>query len=238
MLSDLARSDLAKLRADGLEPTDEDVVRLNSVALRISDGPETTAYNMPLFARAGNWVLWEPTLAAWKWFQFAQRFADDEAMENIMFAYACTNGRRRGAFAGLYDPAEIEAEVGKFAAAMYATAGEVKRALDVILRRNEDIPEKTELEKAKDKDKTAEERERRNYASLEKTMAEAATHVGYTYEDLMMHTPSQLTGLLYAAHVEAGEELSKTNAAAHAGYLATLNAIRTRLEREKQEGAK
>lgn len=234
MLSDLARGDLERLREDGLEPTDEDVVRLNSIALRISNGPETTAYNMPLFARAGNWVLWEPTLAAWKWFQFARGFADGEAMENIMFAYACVNGRKRGAFAELYDPVEIEAEIGSFAAATYATAKEVKRALDVILRRNEDVAEKTELEKAKDKDKTAEEREKANYASLEKTMAEAATHVGYTYEDLMMHTPSQLTGLLYAAHVEAGEKLSETNAAAHAGYLATLNAIRTRLEREKR----
>ena len=34
MLSDLARDDLAGLRADGLEPTDEDIVRLNSVALK------------------------------------------------------------------------------------------------------------------------------------------------------------------------------------------------------------
>ena len=234
MLSDLARADLARLREDGLEPTDEDIVRLNSIALRISNGPETTAFNMPLYALAGNWVLWEPTLAAWKWFQFARGFADGEAMENIMFAYACVNGRKRNAFAELYDPAEIEAEIGSFAAATYATAKEVKRAIDVILRRTEDLPEKTELEKAKDKDKTADEREMRNYAALSKTMAEAAVHVGYTYEDLMMHTPSELTGILYAAHVEAGEKLSDTNAAAHAGYLATLNAIRTRLEREKK----
>ena len=238
MLSDLARADLARLRDDGLEPTDDDVVRLNSIALRISDGPETTAFNMPRFARAGDIVLWEPTLAAWKWFQFAREFADDEAMENIMFAFACANGRKRGAFADLYDVASMEAALGRFAAATYATAGELKRAIDYILRRADDVAEKTEMEKAKDKDTTPEERERRNYAALERTMAEAASHVGYTYEDLMLHTPSELTGILYAAHVEAGEKMSETNAAAHAGYLATLNAIRTRLERAKQEGAK
>ena len=238
MLSDLAIADLAGLRADGLEPTDADVIRLNTVALRISDGPETTAYNMPRFARAGDIVLWEPTLAAWKWFQFARGFAEDEAMENIMFAYACVNGRKRGAFADLYEIPAMEAALGRFAAATYATAKEVKRAIDYILRKTDDIAEKTEMEKAKDKDTTPEERERRNYAALERTLAEAANHVGYTYEDLMMHTPSQLTGLLYAAHVEAGEKMSETNAAAHAGYLATLRAIRTRLEREKMEGAK
>ena len=238
MLSDLAIADLAGLRDDGLKPTDEDIIRLNSVALRISDGPETTAYNMPRFARAGDIVLWEPSLAAWKWFQFAREFADDEAMENIMFAFACANGRKRGAFADLYDVASMEAALGRFAAATYATAGELKRAIDYILRKSEDAPEKTELEKARDKDKSPEERERRNYAALERTLAEAASHVGYTFDDLMMHTPSQLNGLIYAAHVEAGEKMSDTNAAAHAGYLATLRAIRTRLEREKMEGAK
>lgn len=238
MLSDLARADLEDLRADGLEPTDEDVVRLNSVALRISNGTETTAYNMPLFAVAGGVVLWEPTLAAWEWFGFARKFADGEAMESIMFAYACVHGRKRGAFADLYDVASIEAEIGRFAASIYATADEIKRAIDYVVRNGEEVPEKTDMEKAEDamEKLSPEERECRNYAALRRTMAEAASLTGYTYEDLMLHTPSQLRGLILAAHMESGEKMSNSAAAAHAGYLATLNAIRTRLEREKNAG--
>ena len=64
MISQLAKDDLDDLRAEGLTPSDEDVIRLHALAARISDGPETTAYNVPRFAVAGGVVFWEPTMAA------------------------------------------------------------------------------------------------------------------------------------------------------------------------------
>lgn len=237
MLSDLAKVDLEKLREAGLAPTDEDVVRLNSVALRISDGPETTAFNAPRFAVAGEVTLWEPTIAAWEWFRFARQFADGEAMENLMFAFACANGRKRGAFDALYGVAEVEKAVGKFAAEMYATMPELRRAVKYILGGDEDEPEPTEMERRRDAGLTPSERERRNYAALKNKLGAAASLLGFTYEDLAILTPSQLTGFIYAAHVEAGKEMTKSAAGAHASYLATLNAIRTRLEKEKSEKA-
>ena len=39
--------------------------------------------------------------------------------------------------------------------------------------------------------------------------------------------------MIYAAHVQAGMEMTKTSAKAHADYLATLNAIAKRLREEK-----
>ena len=39
--------------------------------------------------------------------------------------------------------------------------------------------------------------------------------------------------MIYAAHVQAGMEMTKTSARAHADYLATLNAITARLRAEK-----
>ena len=77
MISQLAKDDLDDLRAEGLTPSDEDVIRLHALAARISDGPETTAYNVPRFAVSGGVVFWEPTMAAHFWYAYAKRYADD-----------------------------------------------------------------------------------------------------------------------------------------------------------------
>lgn len=238
MLSQLASDDLADLRADGLNPTDADVVRLNALALQISDGPETTAYSMPRFAVAGGVVFWEPTVAAFKWYDFAKTFADGETMEDWMFAFACANGRRRGAFDALYDPAAIERAMGEFLGGLSCTHAEVERAIyHVTVGADNEKPEKTPLAKARDADLTPTERERRNYAAMEDTLSKAAVATGFTYEDLMLHTPSRLVGYIYAAHVEAGDKLTQTSAAAHASYLATLHAIQDRLRAERDATA-
>ena len=82
MFSQLAKEDLDDLRAEGLNPTDEDVIRLHALAARITDGPETTAYNAPRFATAGGVVFFEPTMASFFWYSYAKRFADDQPTED------------------------------------------------------------------------------------------------------------------------------------------------------------
>ena len=68
---------------------------------------------------------------------------------------------------------------------------------------------------------------------MEERLARAAATTGLTFDDLMIQTPSRLRGMIYAAHVEAGMEMTPTSAKAHADYLATLNAITKRLRDEK-----
>jgi len=98
---------------------------------------------------------------------------------------------------------------------------------------SEPKPEKTELAKRRERAETPDERERRNFAAMEETLSHAAAATGLTFDDLMCQTPSRLRGMIYAAHVQAGMELTKTSAKAHADYLATLNAITKRLRDEK-----
>lgn len=238
MVSDLAKADLADLRAEGLNPTDEDIIRLHALALRISDGPETTAFNLPRFSVVGGVVLWEPTLAAIKWYEFARTFAEDDAMEVWMTAFACANGRSRGAFAALYDPAAIERAIGGFIGSMHATYAEVERAVYHAVYGNEHIEaEPTPLAKARAANMPRTERERRNYAALEETLSRAAVATGLSYDDLILHTPSRLVGYIYAAHIDAGTKLTHTSASAHADYLATLHAIHDRLVAERGTSA-
>lgn len=233
MISQLAKEDLEDLRAEGLTPTDEDVIRLHALALKITDGPEATAYNAPRFAIAGGVVFWEPTMAAHFWYAYAKRYADDEPTEDWMFAFACAHGRERGYLDGLRDPEEIQGALGHFIASVTATKAEVENAVYYAAVGHGVKPEKTELAKRRERDTTPDERERRNFAALEETLAQAAAATGLTFDDLMCQTPSRLRGMIYAAHVQAGMQLTKTSAKAHAEYLATLNAITKRLREEK-----
>ena len=234
MISQLAKEDLDDLRAEGLQPSDEDVIRLHALALKISDGNETTAYNAPRFAVAGGYVFWEPTMSALFWYAYAKRYADDEATEDWLFAFACAHGRERGYLDGLRDPREIERALGHFIASVTATKAEVENAVYYAAVGIDNVKaEKTELAKQRKRDETPDERERRNFAALEETLSQAAVATGLTFDDLMCQTPSRLSGMIYAAHVQAGMELTKTSAKAHADYLATLNAIAKRLRAEK-----
>ncbi|MBR4353772.1 MAG: hypothetical protein IKP97_00545 [Kiritimatiellae bacterium] len=236
MISQLAKEDLDDLRAEGLTPSDEDVIRLHALALKISDGPETTAYNAPRFAVAGGHVFWEPTMAALFWYAYAKRYADDEATEDWLFAFACAHGRERGYLDGLRDPEEIQCALGHFIGGCTATKSEVVNAVYFVSVGVEKVePEKTDIAKEREKHETTDERVRRNFAALEERLAEAAAATGLTFDDLMIQTPSRLRGMIYAAHVQAGMEMSKTSAKAHADYLATLNAITKRLRAEKAE---
>ena len=234
MTSPLAKDDLDDLRAEGLKPTDEDVIRLHALALKITDGPETTAYNAPRFAVAGGFVFWEPTIAALMWYGYAKNFADDEPTADWMFAFACAKGRERGYLDGLRDPDEIQCAIGCFMASFTGTKEELDNAVYfAAVGKAEPRPEKTELAKKRENDETPDERERKNFAALEEKLAEAAAATGLTFDDLMVQTPSRLRGMIYAAHVQAGMQLSKPTAKANADYLATLSAIRKRLEAER-----
>jgi len=234
--SQLAKEDLEDLRAEGLTPTDEDIIRLHALALKISDGPETTAYNAPRFAIAGGVVFWEPTMAALFWYAYAKRFADDEPTEDWLFAFACAKGRERGFLDGLRDPDEIQCALGCFISSVAATKAEVDNAVYFAAVGIEAVrPEPTGLMKQREKDDTPDERERRNFAAMEDRLASAAAATGLTFDDLMCQTPSRLCAMIYAAHVQAGMELTKTTAKAHADYLATLKAIAERLRAEKAE---
>ena len=239
MISQLAKEDLDDLRAEGLTPSDEDVIRLHALAARISDGQETTAYNAPRFAIAGGVVFWEPTMAAFYFYEYAATFADDDETADWLFAFACAHGREHGYLEKLRDPHEIERALGRFIGSIAASKYEVDNAVYYAAVGDPDPePEKTEMAKARDAALEPDEIERRNFAALEKRLAEAAAATGLTFDDLMCQTPSRLSSMIYAAHVQAGMQITRTSAKANADYLATLHAIRARLIAEKEKAEK
>lgn len=79
MFSELAKQDLISLRQQGFQPTDEDVIKLNDLAMKIEHGKDTTVANAPRIAFAGNVVLHEPTIGALQWwFNFGRNSAQSD----------------------------------------------------------------------------------------------------------------------------------------------------------------
>lgn len=236
MVADLAMDDVAALRAEGLNPSDADVVRLNALALRISNAAEIAPTEAPRVAFAGETVFHQPTLAALYFMQRARQFCrgDEELFWLAAFAYA--HGREPGAFAALYSPEEIRRAIKAWKKSIAATRREVERAV-VVVAVGDDGEEAEPTELAKAQNRTEFDRERRNYAALEETLGVAAKELGFTLQELLTETPGRLGRLIYLACVRDGKEMNSAQAKAHADYLATLHAIKKRLEMEKNDGA-
>lgn len=224
-VSQLAMDDIADLRAGGLNPSDADVVRLNALALEITDGRETTACNAPRFALAGGVTFWEPTLAAWEWYERARALADGEDVELWMFAFACANGRDPALLRSLCGKEEIEKALGSFIGRIGATASEVARAVAFACGEAETPgPARTEVEK-----ESAGEPPEAS-AVIERLLVDAvATIPGLPPSEALAQTPSRLRAMIRAVHAAAGLPASRASRIGYARYLAALSETRERL---------
>ena len=130
MLTQTAKNDLAALRASGFNPTDEEIVQLNDLALKIERGKETTPANMPRVAFAGNVVLHEPTIGGIQWWN---DFGRDASLSNQwrMFTYLfmLANAKNLELLDGLQTPKQINKAVKKWMKTVDATEDELWRAL-------------------------------------------------------------------------------------------------------------
>ena len=75
-----------------------------------------------------------------------------------------------------------------------------------------------------------------NLERLERVMAQAAALTGLSYLDLMAQTPSRLNAMVLASQVEAGATVSRNTAKLQVDYMSTLNEIRARLLKERDNG--
>ena len=130
MLTKTAKNDLAALRASGFNPTDEEIIQLNDLALKIERGKNTTPANMPRVAFAGNVVLHEPTIGAIQWWN---DFGQDASLSNQwrMFTYLfmLANAKNLEILDGLQTPKQINKAVKKWMKTVDATEDELWRAL-------------------------------------------------------------------------------------------------------------
>ena len=240
MISELARGDYEDLLAAGLPATLDDFDRLNCIALRLTDGAETTAANFPRIGWAGDVPFYEPTIQALVWyFNVAELLNADDETRNTFWYFALAHARERGFFAPLCSPDAVEAAVAKWARTLAATRGEVARAcryavsgFDDAQAAENETPDSSVRFRA-DRTEAA-----RNLAAVEALLTRAAARLHVAPAELECESTSRLARACSAAAVEAGRPMVRDEADLRAAYDLTLREIRRRLKAEVANGVK
>lgn len=130
MLSEMAKNDLLALRQQGLTPTDEEIIALNDIALRLEHGKETTPANAPRVAFAGNVVFHEPTLGALEWwYAFGSSAPRSTKWRVYTYFFMLANAKNLDYLDTLETPKAINKAVAKWLKGVSATEAELWRAL-------------------------------------------------------------------------------------------------------------
>lgn len=258
MVSKLAKGDWEDLRAQGLNPTLEDFDRLNCIALRLTDGDETTCANFPRVGWAGDVPFFEPTIQAFAWYHgYAVRAAANTETENTLWAFALAHAREPHFFDSLTTPEAIDKAASAWAASLPVTKDEVLRACRYAVNGFDDAvagergtgngeqvadgsslsgerPESTPLQGVRHRASAS--AAARNLANLEKRLAKACAELHAKPTDLMCETPSRLDRICEAAAVELGKTMKPDEAKLRADYDLTLREIYLRLKMERGNG--
>lgn len=230
MISARAREDWEDLKAQGFNPTLDDFDRLNSLALRMTDGAETTAANFPRVGWAGEIPFYQPTYQAIAWYlTCASRLADDEDCNSAWF-YALAHGRIAGAFDALNTPKEITEKVDRWLASLPCTRDEVRRACRFATSGFDDaVAGKTDAEK-----KLAdEERDEKNLNAFYARLVECAAASGIPPKELERETPLTISVLYRKAKERTGEKLGIDKSALQRDYDLAYREIYNRLVAER-----
>lgn len=234
MVAELAKGDWLDLQAEGLNPSLEDFDRLNQLALRLTEGAETTCANFPRVGWAGDVPFYQPTVQVYVWFHnHAVRMAANEETEFTLWAYALAHARTPGFFSGLESPEAINAEVSAWVAKLPVCREEVARACRYAAGGFDDA-EVAALEGKQDPRRRADRSAAAvNLAALEDRLVKACAALKVAPSELMTETPTRLDMICEAAAVELGKKLVKDEAQLRADYDLTYREIRRRLHREK-----
>ncbi len=232
MVSELARGDWEDLRAEGLNPTLDDFDRLNRLALRLTDGAETTAANFPRIGWAGDVPFHEPTVQALAWYhERAERVAADGETRGTLWAFALAHARIPHFFDALSTPEEIDRAASAWAASLPVTRGEVARACRYAALGFDDA-KPAEPGAARDpRFRAGRSAAAKNLAALEDRLARACAALRVAPDALGCETPSRLERLCEAAAVELGRPLARNEPQLRADYDLTLREIRRRLKK-------
>lgn len=233
MVSELARGDWEELRARGLNPTLDDFDRLNQIALRLTDGAETTEANFPRVGWAGDVPFHEPTFQAFAWYHaYARRAAANAETEGTLWAFALAHAREPRFFDALTTPEAIDRAASAWAASLPVSREEVMRACRYAAVGFDDAwPATNEAADGGPRFRADRSEAARNLAALEARLAEACAALHVAPDALKCETPSRLDRICEAAAVELGRPLARDEARLRADYDLTLREIARRLKK-------
>lgn len=220
---------------DGLDPSLSDFDRLNTIALRLTDGAETTAANFPRIGWAGDVPFYQPTCVAITWYlTYIKRLDLDITQENLCWYYALAHGRDVSYFQDLHTRDKILKTVDDWIATLPVTVDEITRACRYATVGFDDAkaaktPQKIEEEKLKTEDDINKD----TIVAVEERLTTASSLTGIKIDDLKKETPSRLDEMIADVKKLHKDGLIKDTSGLRAAYDLTYREIRQRLWEQK-----
>ena len=224
MLSKIAKNDLEALRSAGYQPTDEEIVQLNDIAIRIERGKETTPANMPRIAVCGNAVLHEPTIGALQWWNDYGKDAAWSSDGRLMTYYFClANARRLDLLSSLVVHSDIRKAVKEWKKKLQCTEDELWRGLCWVKYGDQSLEDNID----KDKIQTSIDDEQQMNAMWMTVIASSGA-LGLSPNDLKTFTQSELIGSLMQANLHARIPMKQSVAKDYIAYRQIMRKIEER----------
>ena len=228
MLCEMARIDLASLRSAGYAPTDDEVVRLNDLAIRIEQGKHTTCANAPRSALCGNIVLHEPTVGALEWWhEFGRDAAWTVRGQMDVYFFALAHARDLDMLHALTSPHSIRRAVRMWRRTVAATEAELWRGL-LWVKRAESVAEPPGGDKPQTGDETLDR--------LAMIVIAAAGAVGVAPDALRTETPTRLVALIKAAQRQGASPIKTSVAKDYIAYQMLVKDIEKRGRKDADNG--
>lgn len=226
MLSKMAKNDLMSLREQGYQPTDEEIIKLNDLALKIERGKETTPANMPRIAFAGNIILHEPTIGSMQWWN---DYGQDACFSNkgrlMTHYFSLFHAKDVEYLNTLTKPCDIRKAVREWKKTVDATEDELWRALCWVKWGNGDMDENPNKEKILSSIDDQEQMD-----MLWMTVIASAGSLGLTPDDLKTTTKSEMVHLMVQANLLAHIPMKQSVARDYIAYRQLLKTIEERGE--------
>lgn len=222
MLSKMAKNDLMSLREQGYQPTDEEIIKLNDLALKIERGKETTPANMPRIAVVGNVVLHEPTVGSIQWWEnFGKNASYSDEMKMMVYYWTLTYATEVDYLNKFKSHREIFKEVKNWSKKLTCTEEQLwKGLLWVKFGGDNDNPNDQKIKEILDDEQTM------NY--IWSIVLKVSSSTGIKVEELMTRTQTELSYMLVQSYILAHIPIKQSVADNYIAYRMLIKKIEER----------
>ena len=236
MVSQMAKDDIDSLRAEGLDLTVDEIVRLNAFGLRVEKGPESAElYTLPRAAVLGEVVFHEPTLSSDIWLREAGRIFNLEEYDTYtqLRALSMSNEDLPDATDKKNVVKSVESLLGKLS---QFTRRQLENALLYCIDGNLDkAGERQPKSKSQQKDDESEYEDLSDFCFELGVLNDGILLELGTPSELKGMTQSQLLALIqYKKMMKYGQDKKNTDAQNLGKYYAVLEEIKEQAMKRKQ----
>lgn len=142
MISEMAKTDLKALRADGVRVSDEQVVTLHQLGMLVERGPFSgVVYTAPRVGWAGTVPVYEPTLQSERW--YVSKAREWWCGESLFWALAwsCCHATKRGWFAKWTVEPATRTAIEQWGSELLCTLAQLRSALDFAIQGGDVAPD-------------------------------------------------------------------------------------------------